>query len=46
MSGLRAEEKPPPPYAAQLTASPLKISEAGTVQFPMVTMPWRSAGRR
>ena len=36
MTGLRAEEGPPPPYAAKLMASPLKISEAGTVQFPMV----------
>ncbi|MFZ2652771.1 MAG: HsdR family type I site-specific deoxyribonuclease [Burkholderiaceae bacterium] len=36
MTGFRAEERPPPPYGAKLTASPLKISEAGTVQFPMV----------
>ena len=36
MTGLRAEEGPPPPYAAKLIASPLRISEAGTVQFPMV----------
>ena len=36
MSAIPAEERPPPPYAAKLIASPLKIGEAGTVQFPMV----------
>ncbi len=35
-SGIPAQDRPPPPYAAKLIASPLKISEAGTVQFPMV----------
>ncbi len=36
MTRLSAQEGPPPPYAAKLIASPLKISEAGAVQFPMV----------
>ena len=36
MTVLRAEEGPPPQYLATLIGKPLKISEAGTVQFPMV----------
>ena len=36
MTVLRTEEGPPPQYLATLIGKPLKISEAGTVQFPMV----------
>ena len=36
MTVLRAEEGPPPQYLATLIGKPLKINEAGTVQFPMV----------
>ena len=36
MSEHRIEEGSPLPYLQRLAATPLKISEAGTVQFPMV----------
>lgn len=36
MSEHRVEEGSPLPYLQRLAATPLKISEAGTVQFPMV----------
>ena len=36
MTDHRVEEGSPLPYLARMAAAPLKISEAGTVQFPMV----------
>jgi type I restriction enzyme R subunit len=36
MTGHRAEEGPPPPYLQDSIKAAQKISEAGTVQFPMV----------
>lgn len=36
MTSHRVGEGPPPPYLASIAKAALKISEAGTVQFPMV----------